>query len=271
MDLPRRPFYLLARDVSVVVPTIDTGAEFSGVLNSWLANSPLEVIVVTVEEEVPLLRNIINGSLSSEYKSKVTLLGVPVVGKRRQMVRGLVHAKGRIIVFVDDDVFWQPQTLQYILACFEDKAVGGVGTKQRAFVGGNELQEMSIWQRLADRRLKRRNKQQAAVNYLEQVVTCLSGRTAAYRLEILRDPLFRHKFTHDLWLGQHLMDSGDDTFITRWLFAHGWKFKIQTAREAKVYTVALDSSVFLRQLLRWSRNSRRSYIRYLFDIHETWR
>lgn len=272
--LPASPSNLAARDVSIIVPTVRTGIEFVGALASWLANDPLEIIVVTVDDEVPLLNARIDKSLEGTGYSRATVavLALPSAGKRKQMARGLEHAKGSIIVFADDDVFWQPLLLRFVLACFEDEKVGGVGTRQRVYSTDGEFEETaSIWQRLADRRLVRRNRTQAAVNYLDGGVTCLSGRTAAYRSEILQSPQFIQRFTRDFWLGTYLLDAGDDTFCTRWLIANGWQFKFQTALEAEVYTIAISSSLFLKQVLRWARNSRRSSIRSLLGITEIWR
>ena len=271
---PASPSYLAARDVSIIVPTIQTSIEFVGVLASWLANDPLEIIVVTVDDQVQHLNGLIGKCLKgTEYsRTKVIVLALSSAGKRKQMACGLEHAKGSIIVFADDDVFWQPLLLQYILACFEAKEIGGVGTLQRAYLTDEELSETSsIWQRLADKRLTRRNKKQAALNYLDGGVTCLSGRTAAYRSEIVQSPNFIRCFTHDFWLGRYLLDAGDDTFCTRWLIAKGWQIKMQPAQEAEVYTVVLDSSVFLKQVLRWARNSKRSSIRCLLGIPKIWR
>lgn len=271
---PASPSYLAARDVSIIVPTIGTGTEFVGALASWLANDPLEVIVVTIDDQVQPLNVLIDKSLEgTEYsRATVTVLALSSAGKRKQMARGLEHAKGTIVVFVDDDVFWQPLLLRYILACFEAKEVGGVGTRQRAYFTDEEsFRASSIWQRLADRRLARRNRNQTAMNYLDGGVTCLSGRTAAYRSDILKSSIFIQSFTRDFWLGIYLLDAGDDTFCTSWLIANGWQIKIQTASEAEIYTVVLDSSLFLRQVLRWARNSKRSSIRCLLGIPEIWR
>lgn len=271
---PASPSYVAARDVSIIVPTIQTGTDFIGALASWLANDPLEIIVVTVEDQVQHLNRLIKKSLEgTEYsRKKIAVLAVSSAGKRKQMARGVERAKGSIIVFADDDVFWQPLLLQYILACFEAKEVGGVGTLQRAYLTDEESSDSSsIWQRLADKRLKRRNRNQAAMNYLDGGVTCLSGRTAAYRSEIVKSPVFTRCFTRDFWLGRYLLDAGDDTFCTRWLIAKGWGIKMQTAPEAEVYTVVLDSPVFLRQVLRWARNSKRSSIRCILGVPKIWR
>ena len=243
------PSNLSAKEVSIICPTIQTANEFVKAFGSWLANGPSEVLVVTIDDEVLHVNALIDKCIAdTEYsRSTVMVLTVPLASKRRQMARGLERAKGSIIVFVDDDVFWQPALLRHILACFEAKEVGSVGTRHRVHVTGRETgKALSIWERLADRRLFKRNKIQAAVNYLDGGATCPAGRTAAYRSEILNSRDFIHNLIRDFWLGRYLLDAGDDNFCTRWLMTKGWQFKFQTATEAEVFTVALDSHMFLK-------------------------
>lgn len=62
--LPASPSNLAARDVSIIVPTNGTGFQFVvGALASWLAIDPLEVIVVTIDDQVQLLNALIDKSL----------------------------------------------------------------------------------------------------------------------------------------------------------------------------------------------------------------
>ena len=44
------------------------------------------------------------------------------------MVAGANHVKTEITVFCDDDVLWPQTMLTWMLAPFEDKQMGGVGT-----------------------------------------------------------------------------------------------------------------------------------------------
>ena len=151
--------------------------------------------------------------------TEVKVLGVPLAGKRRQIAHGIRQAKGSILALADDDAFWPSTLLPYLLACFEVAEVGGVGTRQWAHLSPDA--ELSLWQYLASHRLKRRNINISASNYIDGGVMCLSGRTVGYRAEILKDEAFLSSFTNDYWRGTYLLDSGDDTFITRWLYAKG--------------------------------------------------
>ena len=161
--LPTSPSYLPARDVSVIVPTIGTQIEFVEALTSWLANNPLEIIVVTVKDQLEIVKEFVAKCLEGTECSRtaITVLTRPYPSKRKQMAHGLKHAKGSIIVFVDDDVIWQPLVLRYLLACFEAKRVGGAGTRQRAsFTTQQSSGGVSIWQKLADHRLESRIRNQ---------------------------------------------------------------------------------------------------------------
>ena len=269
---PPEPKYNVASQVSVIVPTIDADETFVEALTTWISNRPLEIIIVTIAIEYSRIRSIVDEALENlplGDTTKVNVLSIPLPGKRRQMAHGIQQAKGSIIILCDDDIFWPPALITSIVACFESPQVGGVGTRQRARLPADT--EASFWQILAKRRLRGRNIYMCSMNYVDGGVTCLSGRTAGYRSVILKDPVFIHRFTNDYWNGKYLLDSGDDTFITRWLYSTGWKIKIQADPDAEIETVVVDSSKYLKQMLRWARNTKRSYLRCLTGIPGFWK
>lgn len=197
------------------------------------------------EELSARIANVVTSA--SSFHTQHHLLRVPHPGKRQQLAQGIREARGSILVLADDDVFWPPRLLPLVLDGFEDVGIGGVGTTQEDRVGSQgvtERTDVTIWEYIAARRLQRRNGDITAMNYLQTAVTCLSGRTAAYRVHILKSPEFTHAFVNDYWLGNFLLDSRDDTFIN------------------------LPAPIvrFLRQLeiVRWSRSTRRSFLRCIF-------
>jgi hypothetical protein len=157
--------------------------------------------------------------------------------------------------------------LPFILAPFEDQKVGGVGTSQRVQPCGPK---MTVWEVLAAFRLTIRNIEIASSTHIDGGVPCLSGRTAAYRTIILKDPEFIHGFTHDLWLNKYPLNSGDDKFLTRWMVSHGWNTYIQCCREAELLSTMKPNWRFLLQVLRWTRNTWRSDLRSLFMERYVW-
>lgn len=107
---------------------------------------------------------------------------------------------------------------------------------------------------------------------------CVSGVTILLRAEILRDPAFQHAFTNDMWRG-HRQNTGDDTFITRWiLFGHlfqtsqrqgdgkrqQWKLGMQLTEAAEVGTSIMPDANFVGQLKRWYRSGLRHRLMCLF-------
>jgi len=254
IPLPVHASYTASQDVTVIVPTIQSDGSFTEAFLTWIANDPLEIIIVMIDSKLQEMQSIITKTFKDVAGSstKVMVLSIPLAGKRRQMARGIQRASGSILVLADDDVFWPPMLLPYLLACFEVPEVGGVGTRQHAHVHPDAA--LSLWQYLAARRLEKRNISISASNYIDGGVTCLSGRTVAYRAEILTDEAFISAFTHDYWRGRYLLDSGDDTFITRWLYSKGWTMKIQTEPNAEISTIVVDSPKYLQQLIRWARN-----------------
>ncbi|ORX92122.1 hypothetical protein K493DRAFT_226431 [Basidiobolus meristosporus CBS 931.73] len=257
------PTYNAYRDVTIVVPTIDAGEEFKEAAHSWLANNPKEILIITETNMLGPLQELAN----SVNPEKIKVYTVPKANKRLQMVEGIRHTNTEILVFADDDAIWPPTLLEYVLACFEDPKMGGVGTSQRVKPVGKR---QTMWEVLAGFRLTQRNIEVAASTHIDGGVCCLSGRTACYRTCILKDPSFIHSFTNDFWLGKYQLNSGDDKFLTRWIVRHGWNTYIQACPEAELLSTFKNNWRFLKQVLRWTRNTWRSDIRSLMTERVIW-
>jgi cellulose synthase/poly-beta-1,6-N-acetylglucosamine synthase-like glycosyltransferase len=263
VPLPENPTYIAEEDVTIIVPTIDAGEEFKEAAQSWLVGKPKEVIIVTEEKMLGPLQELAN----SVDPQRIRVITVPYANKRLQMVRGIKEVTTDIIVFADDDAIWPPTLLPYVLACFEDQKIGGVGTSQRVQPIGEKF---TVWEILAAFRLTIRNIEISASTHIDGGVCCLSGRTAAYRTVILKDPEFIHGFTHDYWLDKYHLNSGDDKFLTRWMVSHGWSTYIQCCKEAELLSTMKPNWRFLKQVLRWTRNTWRSDMRSLFMERHIW-
>ncbi|CAO3627046.1 unnamed protein product [Cunninghamella echinulata] len=257
------PVYQAKHDVTIVVPTIDAGEEFREAAYSWLACDPKEIIIITeacmMEPMITLAQSI--------HPTKIKVISVPQANKRIQMVEGIKNTTTDILVFADDDAIWPPTMLDYILACFEDESIGGVGTSQTVKPVGKHL---SIWEILAGFRLSVRNIEVAASTHIDDGVCCISGRTGAYRTVILKDPDFQNSFVNDYWCGKYKLNSGDDKFLTRWMVSHGWNTYMQVCKEAHLLSTFKDNWRFLKQVLRWTRNTWRSDFRSLFMERHIW-
>ncbi|KAI7827039.1 nucleotide-diphospho-sugar transferase [Gamsiella multidivaricata] len=258
------PTYRPEYDVTIIVPTIDAGEEFKEAAHSWLLNNPKEIIIITETKMKDALQELAN----SVDPTRIRVLTVPKANKRLQMVEGIRNTTSEIIVFADDDAIWAPTCLEYILACFEDPNMGGVGTSQIVKSVGRY---QTVWEVLAGFRLTIRNIEIAASTHIDGGVCCLSGRTAAYRTCILQDPQFQYEFTHDFWLGKYPLNSGDDKFLTRWMVFHGWNTYVQICKEAELLSTFKNNWRFIKQVLRWTRNTWRSDFRSLFTERVIWK
>jgi Glycosyltransferase like family 2 len=57
----------------------------------------------------------------------IRVLMVPFTNKCLQMSHGIKNTTTDIIAFADGDAIWPLMLLPYVLVCFEDQKVGGVG------------------------------------------------------------------------------------------------------------------------------------------------
>lgn len=263
IPLPENPTYIADEDVTIIVPTIDAGEEFREAAYSWLAGRPKEILIVTEEN----MRGPLQALADAVDPTRIRVLTVPYANKRLQMAHGIRNTQTDIVVFADDDAIWPATLLPYVLACFEDQRIGGVGTSQRVQPVGSR---MTVWEVLAAFRLSIRNIEIAASTHIDGGIPCLSGRTAAYRTVILKDPEFLHGFTHDYWLGKYQLNSGDDKFLTRWMVSHDWATYVQCCKEAELLSTMKPNWRFLKQVLRWTRNTWRSDLRSLFMERHIW-
>jgi cellulose synthase/poly-beta-1,6-N-acetylglucosamine synthase-like glycosyltransferase len=172
-------------------------------------------------------------------------------GKRSALGLGIRAASSEIIILADSDTEWMPGLLAAVQAPFADPRVGGVGTRQSAYQPTS-----SLWRRVADWMID--------IRYLDYVpsqgragaVACLSGRTAAYRRSAVM-PVLDH-LEHEFFLGR-LCVSGDDGRLTWLVLGSGYKTMHQsTARTLSMFPDRLRP--FLKQRVRWSRNSYRCYL-----------
>lgn len=203
--------------------------------------------------------------------SRVKICSVRYPNKRRQMVRALPDIQTDITVFADDDVLWPPKLLPWMLAPLEDESYGGVGTNQRLRRAEAPTLQQRVFGYLNALYLERRNFDCASCMYMDGGLPCLSGRTVAYRSNILKDKAFIDGFTREVWLGRYQLYADDDNFITRWLVTHDKKIGYQYHKEAEILTTLEDNPNFVKQCLRWSRSNWRSNITSMFCEGHIWR
>lgn len=232
---------------SVVVPVYREDPDvLERCLRTWLGERPTEVILVVDDSDTDILDRLYSLSLPT-----VRVLEWRHTGKRGALGAGLRQAKGEVVVFADSDTQWRPGLLNAVQMPFVDPKVGGVGTRQHVY-----LPDTSVWRRVAYWMLN--------VRYLDYVpamsrqggVACLSGRTAAYRRSVIQ-PLTL-ALEHEIFLGKECV-AGDDGRLTWLVLAAGYQTVHQDTAEADSMFPD-DLRAFVRQRIRWSRNSYRCYL-----------
>jgi cellulose synthase/poly-beta-1,6-N-acetylglucosamine synthase-like glycosyltransferase len=251
-----RPVYTDHRaSMSVVVPVYQEDPRiFELAITSWLQNEVDEVILVIDESDVRCQE------VAARYPVTVIVTDVP--GKRDALRRGWEAASTEIVALVDSDVIWADNAADELMMPFADPRVGGVASRQNVYDPNgflSRVNDMYLDYRYFD--------ENAAQTYLGRAVSCISGRTAVYRRELLLE--ISDEFMNETFLGVPCL-SGDDKCLTRLILARGHDTVMQ--RTARVWsTFPSDVRTFVKQRMRWSRNTWRSDIAALFLERWAWR
>ncbi|MHA7210732.1 glycosyltransferase [Arthrobacter sp. MDT1-65] len=232
---------------SVVVPSFHEDPDIlMSALESWRAQRPDEIIIVLDVEDL-------------EAYARIEALGDPTikpilfhhVGKRSALGAGIRLAKYDILVLTDSDTWWQPELLRNVQMPFIDPLVGAVGTHQNVF-----QRDSSVWRRVADWLVNLRYLDYVPAMGAAGAVPCISGRTAVYRRSAVL-PVLEH-LENEYFLGKRCI-SGDDGRLTWLVLASGYKTVHQsTARALSMFPSSFRA--FVKQRIRWSRNSYRCYL-----------
>jgi cellulose synthase/poly-beta-1,6-N-acetylglucosamine synthase-like glycosyltransferase len=234
---------------SVVVPAYREDPDIlAECLETWLAEGPDEVIVVPDLADAEAIARL---QARAATEPRLTVIPFAHTGKRSALGAGIRRASKDILVLADSDTRWQPGLLGAVLAPFADPRVGGVGTRQNAY-----RPRTSAWRRVADWMIDVRYLDYVRAQARAGAVACLSGRTVAYRRSVVL-PVLEH-LEDEFFLGRRCV-SGDDGRLTWLVLASGFRTVYQsTARAQSMFPDTCRA--FLKQRLRWSRNSYRTYL-----------
>jgi cellulose synthase/poly-beta-1,6-N-acetylglucosamine synthase-like glycosyltransferase len=240
--------------MSVVVPVYQEDPHiFELAIASWLQNAVDEVILVIDESDT------VCQAVAARYPVTVIVTDVP--GKRDALRRGWEAASGELVALVDSDVIWADDAATELMMPFADTGVGGVASRQNVYDPAgflSRVNDMYLDYRYFD--------ENAAQTYLGRSVSCISGRTAVYRRELLVE--ISEEFMNETFLGVPCL-SGDDKCLTRLILARGHDAVMQ--RTARVWsTFPSDARTFVKQRMRWARNTWRSDIAALFLERWAW-
>jgi cellulose synthase/poly-beta-1,6-N-acetylglucosamine synthase-like glycosyltransferase len=253
IPVPASPTYIVSRDVTVLIPTVFKNpselAECIGRMIGRDGSGPKEIFVIVLESNVQPARELMD---ANSFKN-VTVLGVPKLGKRNQLLRALPIVQTEIVAFADDDVFYPDNYLQNLIAIFENPKVGAGGTCQRTRrTAGSSWYPTNFWNILGISYLERRVFNNLTTNAIDGSISTLSGRTSAWRTKVLKCQGFYDHFVGSkaTFRGKKL-DSDDDKSLTLWGYSQGWEIVIQ--RSVCLETTLEENPKYIHQCLRWAR------------------
>ena len=232
---------------SVIVPSYREDPDIlMRCLESWLSQDPDEIIIVPDIGDIEVQRR-----LAEVTDPRVRVIVIQHQGKRSALGVGIKAAVNEIIVFSDSDTSWEPGLLDAVQMPFIDPQVGGVGTQQNVF-----QRTTSVWRRIADWLVNLRYYDYVPAMSRKGGVICLSGRTAAYRRSVILPTV--KNLEDEFFLGRRCV-AGDDGRMTWLTLAAGYK----TVHQPNALAVSMfpaSFSAFVKQRVRWSRNSYRCYL-----------
>jgi len=232
---------------SVIVPSFHEDPDILlRCLETWRGECPTEIIIVLDIADLEAFQRI---SALGDATVKPVLF--EHAGKRSALGAGIRLATSELLVLTDSDTSWTPGLLTNVQKPFVDALVGGVGTQQNVY-----QRTSSVWRRVADWLVNLRYYDYVPAMGRAGAVPCLSGRTAAYRRAAVMPVL--ENLENEFFLGKRCI-SGDDGRLTWLVLASGYKTVHQSsARALSMFPDAF--SAFVKQRVRWSRNSYRCYL-----------
>ena len=232
---------------SVIVPSFHEDPEILlSCLDTWRAQNPNEILIVLDVADVDTYERIVRIG-----DPRVRPILFHHVGKRSALGAGIREARHTLLVLTDSDTWWEPDLLRNVQMPFEDPLVGAVGTRQNVYQSGT-----SVWRRIADWLVDLRYLDYVPAMGRAGAVPCVSGRTAVYRRAAVL-PVLDH-LENEFFLGRRCI-SGDDGRLTWLVLASGYKTVHQaSARALSMFPTGFRA--FVKQRVRWSRNSYRCYL-----------
>ncbi|WP_352300257.1 glycosyltransferase [Kineosporia sp. NBRC 101731] len=236
---------------SVVVPSFREDVEIlRRCLATWLAQGPSELIVVPDIEDIDCIE-----MLNRVGDPRLRVLPFAHRGKRSALGVGIRAARGEVLVLTDSDTAWEPGLLAAVQMPFQDPRVGAVATQQKVY-----RRWSSMWRLVADWIIDLRYYDYVPAMGRVGGVICVSGRTGAYRRDAVMPVL--ENLEHEFFLGRRCV-AGDDGRLTWLVLASGYRTEFQSTAQAMSMFPATFAG-FVKQRIRWSRNSYRCYLTALW-------
>jgi cellulose synthase/poly-beta-1,6-N-acetylglucosamine synthase-like glycosyltransferase/peptidoglycan/xylan/chitin deacetylase (PgdA/CDA1 family) len=217
--------------VSVVIAAFNEERVIGRTIDAVLANGYPDLEVVVVDDGS---KDDTAGEVERSFGDRVRLLRQENGGKAAALNHGIAEATGEIIIALDADTIFAPDTIARLVRRFADPAVGAVAGNVKV---GNRVNPLTYWQAIeyiTSQNLDRRA--YAPINS----VSVVPGAVGAWRREAI------------LAAGGYTSDTmAEDMDLTWRIRRAGWRIGTESA--ARGYTEAPDSfRALFRQRFRWA-------------------
>ncbi len=164
--------------VSVLIPAYNEAKVIAASISKILASEHANVNVIVIDDgSTDGTSDVVNACFAAD--PRVRLIQTPNGGKARAVNIGLSHAEGDIVVALDADTQFEPQTISRLVRWFSDAKVGAVAGNAKV---GNRLNMLTRWQALEY--VTAQNLERRALAVLG-CITVVPGAVGAWRREAL--------------------------------------------------------------------------------------
>jgi cellulose synthase/poly-beta-1,6-N-acetylglucosamine synthase-like glycosyltransferase len=172
------------------------------------------------------------------------------LGKSRTLLRALHQSDADLVITIDSDTVFAPETILELVACFADPKIGGVGG--RVGVENVNTNALTVAQTLVYYVQYQLSK---LAESWTRTVTCIPGCLFAIRRELLLR--IEPKIEARNWCGLRVND-GEDRYMTHMLLLQGCGTVLNN--DARCWTTVPSSfSQLFKQQTRWRRGSLRDF------------
>lgn len=219
--------------VTVIIPAFNEERVIEGSIRRILASDYPEIEVIVADDGSRDRTSAIVAAAFAE-DPRVRLLTLANGGKASALNRALTHASGSVIVALDADTQFEPETVSRLVRWFADERIGAVAGNAKV---GNRVNLVTRWQ--AVEYVTAQNLERRALTRFDAIMV-VPGAVGAWRREALDD------------VGGYPEDTlAEDQDLTIAIQRKGWK--IAYDEDAVAWTEAPETlRALAKQRFRWS-------------------
>lgn len=244
--------YSLEPTVSILLPCFNEGKvvydTIASICSSQYPSDKLDVVAIddcSTDESWEWIQK-----AASDFPSVRAMRNEQNVGKSTTVIRALHASRGEIVIGIDSDCTFAPNTVKELVVCFAEPNIGAVG----GIVGVKNVNTNAITTAQTFVYYTQYHLSKVVENWTRTVV-CLSGCLIAIKRSIFLEiaPMILDRN----WLGIHV-NEGEDRFLTHQILLRGYGTYLN--HDAQCWTNVPDTYTKLfKQQLRWRRGSLRDF------------